>query len=144
MENQDTKDLLQECNAGTKMATNSIEQMLEYAEDAEFRRILLDYNGQHARLGERCHKLLDKYNLQERDPSMMASAMSHISTSMKMMVNGDVQEMAKIMMDGCNMGIQSLGKYLNQYEQADEECKKVARDLIDSEFAFMKKLIAYL
>ena len=35
--------------------------------------------------------------------------------------------------DGCNMGIKSLRKYINQYENADERSKAIAEKLIDIE-----------
>lgn len=144
MGKQDTKDLLQECNAGCKMATDSIEQILDYVDDATLKKLLEGYNEDHVRLGEEIHSLLNEYDLEEEDPSMMSKAMATISTSVKMMMNREEKEIAKIMMDGCNMGIQSLGKYLNQYALADEKCKKLAQKLIDSEFQFMKKMVAYL
>ena len=33
----DTKKLLKECNAGCKSATNSIEQVIEFVKDSEFK-----------------------------------------------------------------------------------------------------------
>ena len=144
MENQDTKDLLKQCDAGCKMATNSIEQVYDHVEDKDFKEVLRAYNEDHVRLGEECHRLLDKYHLKEEDPPMMASTMATISTEMKMMMNSDVKEIAKIMMDGCNMGIQSLSKYLNQYKEANQECRKLCQKLIESEFDFMHKVAVYL
>ena len=143
-ENQDTKDLLKYCNAGCKMETDSIEQVMEYVKSSKFRKLLQKYNEKHVQLGEKCHHMLNRFHLEEEDPSPMAKAMSYISTEMKMLVNRDEKEIAKIMMDGCNMGIQSLSGYLNQYKKADEECRKVTEDLIDAEFSFMKELRIYL
>ena len=34
------------------------------------------------------------------------------------------------MTDGCNMGVKSLSKYLNQYKAADEKSKALAKRLI--------------
>ena len=74
----------------------------------------------------------------------MAKMMSYLGTEMKMLANRNDKEIAKIMMDGCNMGIQSLCGYLNQYQEADKECRKLTQDLVDIEFAFMKDLVSYL
>lgn len=143
-ENQDTKDLLKYCNAGCKTATDSIEQVMEYVKSSKFRKLLQKYNEKHVQLGEKCHRLLNNYHLEEEDPSPMTKAMSYITTEMKMLVNRDEKEIAKIMMDGCNMGIQSLCGYLNQYKKANAECRKVAEELVDEEFAFMKELRVHL
>ena len=40
---------------------------------------------------------------------------------------------ADLMTDGCNMGVKSLNKYLNQYEAADEVSKDIAKRLINLE-----------
>ena len=48
------------------------------------------------------------------------------------MDNSD-QTIADLMTDGCNMGVKSLNKYLNQYEAADEVSKDIAKRLINLE-----------
>ena len=40
---------------------------------------------------------------------------------------------AEQMTDGCNMGVKSLSRYLNQYAAADEASKGIARRLIRAE-----------
>ena len=40
---------------------------------------------------------------------------------------------AEIMTDGCNMGIKSLNRYLNQYKAADRRSKNIAKRLISAE-----------
>ena len=40
---------------------------------------------------------------------------------------------ADLMTDGCNMGVKSLNKYLNQYEAAEEKTKDIAKRLINLE-----------
>lgn len=37
------------------------------------------------------------------------------------------------MTDGCNMGVKSLNKYLNQYKAADEVSKDITKRLIHLE-----------
>lgn len=41
--------------------------------------------------------------------------------------------LADLMTDGCNMGVKSLHKYLNQYKAADEKTKDIAKRLINLE-----------
>ena len=49
---------------------------------------------------------------------MMAAAFSRMSTGMKMLMKDDNRQAAKILMDGCNMGIQSICGFRNQYAGA--------------------------
>ena len=39
---------------------------------------------------------------------------------MKMMMNKDTCKIANILVDGCNMGVKSLSKYIHQYKNADQ------------------------
>ena len=43
------------------------------------------------------------------------------------------QTIADLMTDGCNMGVKSLNKYLNQYQAADEKTKDITKRLINLE-----------
>lgn len=43
------------------------------------------------------------------------------------------ETIADLMTDGCNMGVKSLNKYLNQYKAADEISKDITKRLINLE-----------
>ena len=59
----------------------------------------------------------------------MASAFSWLSTEMKMMFKDDNNQIAKIMMNGCNMGIQSISEDINKYSNASSESVSLAKSL---------------
>lgn len=44
-------------------------------------------------------------------------------TNVKLVMNESDQTIADLMTDGCNMGVKSLNKYLNQYKAANEKVK---------------------
>ena len=48
------------------------------------------------------------------------------------------------MTDGCNMGIKSLNKYLNQYKAADEKSRAMAIRLIGLEEGLVKDIRVFL
>ena len=48
------------------------------------------------------------------------------------------------MTDGCNMGVKSLNRYLNQYEAADEVSKDIAKRLINLEEQLAVDIRQYL
>ena len=140
----DTAELLKECNAGSKMAVDAIDQILPMTQSEELRRLLNDNKDKHAVLGEKIHSELNKNGESEQDPPMMAKAMAHVTTSMKMMIKPTDQEVASIITDGCNMGIKSLHEYLNQYKGAEPEARKLTSDLSDLEASLMENLQPYL
>jgi hypothetical protein len=51
---------------------------------------------------------------------------------------------ADLMTDGCDMGVKSLSKYLNQYKAADEASKDIAKRLIALEESLGKEIRGYL
>lgn len=138
--NGDTVALLKECNAGSKMATSSIEQISEYVTTPEFQEMLHKYNAQHVKLGDECHTLLNEAGADEKDPHPMAKAMSWVTAEMKLKMNGDEKKAAGILMDGCSMGIKSLSEYLNQYSDADDDAKRICEDLRKLEEDMLEEL----
>ena len=48
-------------------------------------------------------------------------------------MNGSDKTIAALITDGCNMGVKSLSRYLNQYKAASETAKDIAKRLINLE-----------
>lgn len=142
--NEDTIQLLEECNMGCKTATNSMEQVLPFTKDTDLKAIIEKYNDIHISIGDQCHEILNSSNEKEKDPPMTAKTFSWINTEIKLMVNDNNHKIADIMIDGCNMGIKSLSKYLNQYKAASEESINLVKNLIQIEQDFMKELLLFL
>jgi hypothetical protein len=88
--------------------------------------------------------MLNEYNEGVKDPQATAKAFSWISTEMKLMINNDTHKVADIMIDGCNMGIKSVSKYINKYETASNESMSLAKNLVKIEQEFMNEMLEYL
>ena len=61
----------------------------------------------------------------------MAQGMSWIKTNMKLAMNTSDETIAELMTDGCNMGVKSLSRYLNQHKAADDRAKAITKKLIN-------------
>ena len=70
--------------------------------------------------------------------------MSWMKTNVKMAMEGGDATVADLMTDGCNMGVKSLNKYLNQYKAADEKSKDIAKKLINLEHQLTLDLRRFL
>lgn len=68
-----------------------------------------------------------------KDPNPMAQGMSWMKTNVKLAMDESDATIADLITDGCNMGVKSLSRYLNQYQAADEETKDIAKKLIKQE-----------
>ncbi len=140
----DTRKLLQECSSGCKMALNSMEQVEEYLQDGKLRNVIEKYREIHGEIEKDCAELLMQEDAEEKEPGIMASAFSWITTETKLMLKDSHHQIAKIMMDGCNMGIQSVCEYENKYTEASNEAKSLAKKLVVAEEDFVKELKEFL
>ncbi len=141
---QDTIKLLRECDAGVKMGVTSIDDVLEYVASERFKELLSECKSEHEKLEEEIEKLLDKYNDDGKDPAAIAKGMSWMKTNMKLLMDASDNTIADLMTDGCNMGVKSLNKYLNQYEGADEVSKDICKRLINLEEKLAVDIRCYL
>ena len=130
---KDTVKLLRECDAGIKMGVSSIEEVLPYVKSESLEKLLTDCKEQHALLDKELQALLDKYHDDGKSPNPMAKSMSWIKTNVKLAFKESDHTIADLMTDGCNMGVKSLNRYLNQYKAADEVSKDIAKRLINLE-----------
>lgn len=144
MENQDTINLLKECDSGTKMGVVSIDDVLDVVKDETLKKLLIESKDHHSKLGNDLHSLLIEYGSDEKDPNLMAKGMSWFKTNMKITMNNSDSTIADLITDGCDMGVKSLHKYLNQYKDADKKAKDICERLISIEEDLRKKLRAYL
>ena len=142
--NNDTVNLLKECNAGIKMGVNSIDSVLPYVKSKEMKRALNACKDEHAKLGDKTHGMLNEAGKGAKDPHAFARLMSDITTRSKIIFDRSDQSIANIMTDGCNMGVKSLRRYMNRYENASDEAKEVTRELIQSEIDLINSLAGYL
>lgn len=129
----DTIELLRACDAGIKMGVASIDEVLEYAYDDKLKKYLIDCIDKHVKLKNEIHTLLDELHDDGKEPNPMAKAMSWIKTNAKLIVKESDHTIADLITDGCNMGVKSLNKYLNQYKAADEKPKDITKRLISLE-----------
>lgn len=133
MVEQDTVRLLRECDAGVKMGVASIDDVLDQVHSDALEKRLTECKKEHEKLEREIQGLLDKYHDDGKEPNPIAKGMSWMKTNMKMGMDHSDETIADLMTDGCNMGVKSLNKYLNQYEAADEVSKDIAKRLINLE-----------
>ena len=109
---QDTIKLLRECDAGVKMGISSIDDVLDDVKSVKLKEYLVNCKNEHVEL---------------------ATGMSWVKTNMKLAMKESDETIADLMTDGCNMGVKSLNKYLNEYCAADEVTKDICKRLINLE-----------
>ncbi len=141
---QDTIKLLRECDAGIKMGVTSIDDVLDHVKADDLRNKLSICKDEHIRLTQEIQKLLDDYQDDGKNPNPIAKGMSWMKTNMKLSMEDSDATIADLMTDGCNMGVKSLSRYLNQYKAADEVSKDIAKRLIHLEAQLAADIRQYL
>ena len=126
----DTIKLLRECDAGIKMGVSAIDEVLDYVHDEKLEEALKECRDEHSELQSEILTLLEKYHDEGKEPNPVAKGMSWVKTNAKLVMDESDHTIADLMTDGCNMGVKSLNRSLNQYKAADEKTKNITKKLI--------------
>lgn len=124
---KDTLELLRECDSGIKMAVGSIDEVSGHIKDEDLKNLLEKSKEEHSQLGGTIKEQLASLGDDGKDPGIMAKSMSWIKTNVKLGMNDSDRTVAGLMTDGCDMGIKSLTRYLNEYKDADGASRSTAR-----------------
>lgn len=144
MAENDNIKLLRECDAGVEMGMSSIDDVLPYVEAENFKNLLKNCKEEHEKLEREIRALLRNYGNEGKDPNPMAKGMSWIKTNVMLVMNESDKTIADLMTEGCNMGVKSLNKYLNQYKAANEITKDITKRLINLEEKLVIDIRCYL
>lgn len=141
---KDSIRLLRECDAGVKMGISSIEDVEGYVSSPVLKQTLNRCKDEHRRLEKEIEHELHRFGDEGKSPNPIAKGMSHIKTGVKLVMNESDGTIADLMTDGCNMGVKSLNKYLNEFKAADERSKDITKKLIKLEEKLSKDIHGYL
>lgn len=126
------------------MGVESIDNVVGYVHDDTFRKRLSDCRDEHNQLKEEIQNMLDRYEDEGKNPNPMAKSMSWVKTNVMLSIDDSDKRIADLMTDGCNMGVKSLNKYLNEFEAAEEKSKDIAKRLINMEERLTVDMRRYL
>lgn len=139
-----TKDVLGQICVGCHMAIDSTDQIMEHVSNETFKKLIRKYRDDHDKLKSEVEQRLKNHGIEIPTSGAMAKAFSWMSAETKLMFHDTDREAAKLLMDGCNMGIQSISEYMNDNPDACETSKQYAKRLVSLEEDFMKELKPYL
>ena len=115
-----------------------------YIRDTNLKKLVESYISRHKDLEAEAVKALQDSGNDAKDPGALSSAFAWFTTEMKLTFNDDNTQISKLLMDGCNMGIKTLGERMNTLNQADGSAQSLARKIIKAEQDLMKELQAFL
>lgn len=141
---KDTIKLLRECDAGIEMGVSAINDVMDHVSDEKFRDRLANCRAEHEKLEKQIRMRLDRFGDDGKAPNPMAKGMSWIKTNAMLAMDESDNTIADLLADGCNMGVKSLNRYLNQYGAADEHSKDITKRLINLEEKLAADMRQYL
>lgn len=140
----DSSELLRQCDSGCKMAVSSIKDVLGSVKSEKLLKLLTDSISLHEEIGNDISKKLNEIGLDSKEPNAMAKTASWLKINVELLKDKSDETVASLISDGCSMGIKELTGYLNKYESADPETKKVAEKLIAEEEGLLNDLKEFL
>lgn len=140
----DSVELLKECDQGIKMAVKNLDEIVKDVKDKKLESIIADSRKKHIILKQEIEKTLTEMGEELSEPNIIAESMGYIKTNIKFAMEKTDKTAADLITDGCNMGIKTLTRYLNQYENADEKAKHTARAVISTEESLLDSVRPYL
>ena len=144
MSTKETISILKECDAGVKMALASLDDVWEHVQQSELRAILNTTRAQHQAVGREVQQMLDEYGGKEKDPNPVARKMSAVMTRTKLGLDKSDAACARVLAEGCDMGVQSLHRYLNRYRGAEVPARAACRTLVAIEEQLGRDLRQFL
>ncbi len=130
---QDTIKLLRECDAGIQMGISSIDEVMDYVDAPTFMQLLSECRREHEKLNLEVQDQLVRFREEGKEPNPITKAMANVMADVKVRLHEADSTIADVLTDGCNMGVKSLNRYLNQYKAADEYAKDITKRLINLE-----------
>ena len=130
MSTKESISILKECDAGVKMALAALDDVWEHVQQSELRAILNTTRAQHQLVSREVQSLLEEYGGKEKDPNPVARKMSAVMTRTKLGLDKSDAAVAKLLLEGCDMGVQSLHHYLNRYRGAEVPARAACRTLV--------------
>lgn len=140
----DTIELLNECDAGVRMAVEAINEILPAVKDPAMQKEVQHCLEQHRKTGGQTAVQLHQHNCEGKSPSPIARGMSWLRTNVKLSMDDSDAAAADLLTDGCNMGVKTLTQFKNQYSAANSAAQKLADDIIHSEQQLADGLKSYL
>ena len=70
--------------------------------------------------------------------------MAHLKSNVKLAADNSDATVADLITDGCNMGVKTLNKYINQYKHADSAAVSLAKKVIRCEEKLCSDVKRYL
>ncbi|MDO4554493.1 MAG: hypothetical protein Q4B70_05030 [Lachnospiraceae bacterium] len=137
-------EMLNDIRKNTQMGCTGIDEILPYAQDEKFRKVLEVQKEEYSRIFEEADKLLYERKEKPEDISSMAKLSSKAMTMMKTMSDPSTDHLAEMMYQGSAMGVTKIIRRQREYAGTNPKICDLAKRLLKTEERNMEEMRQFL
>ena len=140
-----SEELLAEIYRNCHLALQSISDILPEIEDAAIKAEIVAQHEEYEKICGKAAALAHEKNIEVKEPNAFKKAMMWSAIKMNTLTDGSRSHIADMMIQGTVMGVTSLRTSLSEVENdGDEQIVALARELVEAEELFEKRLKTFL
>ena len=137
-------NILDENSKGCSMGENALKDIMEKAEDNDFKNLLRKHLEQYKTISKKIDDLYNDYSDDEpHELNVMEKTMTWYGIQMRTMTDSSTSKLAELLMQGNNMGIIEGRKLLNNKEMS-KDIEKVTDEFVRMQEKAVEELKEYL
>ena len=137
-------NILDEISKGCSMGENALKDIMEKADDNDFKKLLKKHLEQYEAISKKIEDLYDEYSDDEpHELNVMEKTMTWYGIQMRTMTDSSTSKLAELLMQGNNMGIIEGRRLLNNKEM-DKDIEKVTDEFVRMQEKAVEELKDYL
>ena len=137
-------EMLNYIRKNAKMGCQGIDEILPYANDEKFRKILETQKEEYGRIFEEADRLIHERKEKPEDISPMTKFSSKAMTMVKTMNDPSVSHLAEMMYQGNAMGVIKITRHQREYGGTNPKICELANRLLKTEENNMEEIRKFL
>lgn len=137
-------ELLNFVYQNSQMGVITIKQLLEIAEDADFRKQIQSQMEEYQKINSKAKEMLEENGCDEKGLGALEKVRTYLMIDVQTLMDKSTSHLAEMMLIGSTMGIVNSTRNLRKYKDAKKEILNLMDDLLKFEDGNFKQLRAFL
>jgi len=117
----------------TQMGLDTISQLIDIAEDEEFKKLLEDQYKEYKGIFDAAEEKLKQHNTEGKDVSAYRKVSAYIMINVKTLTDKSAAHIAEMLIQGSIMGVIDIIKNLKKYADTKEDISLLGKQLLKTE-----------
>lgn len=142
--NNPVENLLNGYYKNAAVGADSINNLIDHISDRGLRKELADQQSYYEKQKMEITSQMAQHFHHPMEQGTLAKLCSDMTIKLHTMGGISVQEAAKLMVEGTNMGMVQLHQVINRNQNVPEEMKRQGKHILEREQAYLERLTPYL